>query len=59
MIIQTSGGEGGGPIHYQTIVTSQGLVTNQGLVTSGHSPASLNSVVHSAALRLGMVWQLP
>ena len=64
VIIHTSGG-GGGPIHYQTVVHSgslssvvgaAGLVTSSGLVTSGHSPSSLNSVVHSAALRLGMMW---
>ena len=61
VIIHTSGG-GGGPIHYQTVVHSgslssvvgaSGLVTSSGLVTTGgHAPSSLNSVVHSAALRL-------
>ena len=65
VIIHTSGG-GGGPIHYQTVVHTgslssvvgaAGLVTSSGLVTSGHSPSSLNGVVHSAALRLGRrVW---
>ena len=62
VIIHTSGG-GGGPIHYQTVVHSgslssvvgaAGLVTSSGLVTTGgRAPSSLNSVVHSAALRLG------
>ena len=67
VIIHTSGG-GGGPIHYQTVVHSGSLssvVGASGLVTTGgHAPSSLNSVVHSAALRLGksitlaLCWQL-